>query len=330
MQKAAATQTVAEKAEKKIRRQEQRKQNLRLLKNQKILHAMILPGIIWMAIFCYWPMLGLIGAFQNYDPMKGFLRSEWVGLAHFKEMFQDELFVRSLVNMLGMSAVKIVFAIVMPIVFALLLNEIKNRKFKKLVQTASYLPHFISWVVVAGLFSIWLDKTGLVNDILMKLHIIKEPASYLNDTGKFWWLMAIIDTWKETGWWAIIYLAAIAGIPQEQYESAMVDGAGRIRRLISITLPSIKPTIMTVSTLSIGSMIYGGLSGSNMQQSMLFGNPLNYDASSILETYVIRMGLNKGRYSYAIAAGLILSVLSFLLYTTANKVSEKISGTSLY
>lgn len=119
MQKAAATQTVAEKAEKKIRRQEKRKQNLRLLKNQKILHAMILPGIIWMAIFCYWPMLGLIGAFQNYDPMKGFLRSEWVGLAHFKEMFQDELFVRSLVNMLGMSAVKIVFAIVMPIVFAL-------------------------------------------------------------------------------------------------------------------------------------------------------------------------------------------------------------------
>lgn len=311
-------------------KQRTRRRKKQLLKSQSILHAMAIPGVIWMLIFCYWPMLGLIGAFQEYDPVKGFLHSPFVGLAHFREMFQDELFLRSLINMLGLSAVKIVFAIVMPILFALLLNEIRAPRFKKLVQTASYLPHFISWVVVAGLFSIWLDKSGLINQLLLKLGLIDTPVSYLNSTRKFWFLMAMIDTWKETGWWAIIYLAAIAGIPQELYESAMVDGAGRVRRIFSITLPSIKPTIMTVTTLSIGSMIYGGLSGSNMQQSMLFGNPLNYDASSILETYVIRMGMNQGRYSYAIAAGLILSVLSFLLYTAANKASEKLSGTSLY
>lgn len=299
------------------------------MKNQKILQLMFLPGLIWMLIFCYWPMFGLIGAFQEFDPVKGFLGSEFVGLKHFKEMFSDSLFLRSMVNMIGLSLSKIVFAIVMPILFALLLNEIKNTHFKKIVQTASYLPHFISWVVVAGLFTMWLDKSGLINQILMHLNLVERPISYLNETKYFWILMAFIDTWKETGWWAIIYLAAIAGVPQELYESAMVDGAGRIRRIISITLPSIKPTVMTVMTLSIGSMIYGGLSGSNMQQSMLFGNPLNYDVSSILETYVIRMGMNQGRYSYAIAAGLILSVLSMLLYTAANKVSEKISGVSL-
>ncbi len=303
---------------------------LSLLKKQKVLQFMFLGGLIWMLIFCFWPMFGLIGAFQEYNITKGFIKSDFIGLKNFKEMFMDDLFIKSLINMLGLSFTKIVFAISMPILFAILLNEIRNPRFKKIVQTASYLPHFISWVVVAGLFTMWLDKSGLVNNILMQMKIVETPVSYLNEPKMFWLLMAFIDTWKETGWWAIIYLAAIAGINHELYESAMVDGAGRIRRILSITLPSIKPTIMTVTTLSIGSMIYGGLSGSNMQQSLLFGNPLNYDASSILETYVIRMGMNQGRYSYAIAAGLILAVMSFGLFSTANAVSKKISGVSIY
>jgi putative aldouronate transport system permease protein len=299
-------------------------------KQQKYLQLMVLPGLIWLAIFCYIPMAGLVAAFFEYNPFKGILHSPFVGLAHFKELFQDELFWNSVRNMFGLSLVKTLFSILMPIVFALMLNEIKNVTLKKIVQTASYLPHFISWVVVAGLFIMWLNTDGIVNHVLLSLGIIDTPMAYLNSPGGFWLWMAIIDTWKETGWWAIIYLAAIAAVPLEQYESALVDGAGRLRRIVSITLPSIKPTIMTVMILSIGSMIYGGLSGSNLQQSLLFGNALNYDNSMILETYIVNMGLSQGRFSYSIAAGLILSVLSFVLFSAANAVSRKLTKTSLY
>ncbi|WMT41778.1 ABC transporter permease subunit [Paenibacillus sp. D2_2] len=228
------------------------------LRQQKYLQLMVIPGLIWLFIFCYIPMAGLFAAFFEYNPFLGILKSPFVGFAHFKELFQDELFWKSVRNMFGLSLTKTGFAIVMPILFALMLNEIKNVTLKKIVQTASYLPHFISWVVVAGLFIMWLSTDGIVNHVLMSFGIIYEPQSHLNSPGGFWLWMAIIDTWKETGWWAIIYLAAIAAIPVEQYESAVVDGASRIRRIISITIPSIKPTIMIVVILSIGSMIYGG------------------------------------------------------------------------
>ncbi len=302
----------------------------KIIKNQKYLHIMAIPGIIWLVVFCYWPMLGLVGAFQEYDPIVGFMKSPFVGFAQYKELFSDSLFWNSIRNMLGLSITKTVFAILSPIVFAILVNEISSVRVKKIVQTASYLPHFISWVVVAGLFNMWLDKDGVINALLMSFGWINEPQSYLNSPGGFWILMALIDTWKETGWWAIIYLASIAGIPPEQYESAFVDGAGRIRRIFSITLPSIKNTIVTVLILNVGSMIYGGLSGSNLQQSLLFGNPLNYETSTILETYIFRMGINQGRFSYAIAAGLILSVLSFALFSITNYASKKIADSSLY
>lgn len=300
------------------------------IKQQKYLQIMALPGLIWLIVFCYFPMAGLFAAFFDYNPVQGIIKSPFVGFDHFKELFKDELFWRSVVNMFGLSLTKTVFAIVMPILFALMLNEIKNMTLKKIVQTASYLPHFISWVVVAGLFIMWLNTDGIVNHALMTLGFTEEPKAHLNSPGGFWLWMAIIDTWKETGWWAIIYLAAIAGIPSEQYESAVMDGATRIRRIVSITIPSIKPTIMIVVILSVGSMIYGGLSGSNMQQSLLFGNSLNYDNSMILETYIVNMGLSQGRFSYAIAAGLILSVLSFGLFSGANAISRKLTNTSLY
>jgi len=302
----------------------------KIFKAQKYLHMMAIPGILWLIIFCYMPMAGLIGAFQEYNPVKGILRSPFVGLAQYRDMITDDLFWGSIKNMLGMSLLKTLFAIVTPIVFALLLNEISHIRARIAIQTASYLPHFISWVVVAGLFTMWLDRDGMVNSILMSAHLIGAPQSYLNSSGSFWLLMAIIDSWKETGWWSIIYMAAIAGIPPELYESAVVDGAGRLQRVFSITLPSIRNTIMIVMTLNIGSMIYGGLSGSNLQQSLLFGNPLNYDSSTILETYVVRMGISQGRYSYAIAAGLILSVLSFAMFSMANYSSRKLTGESLY
>jgi putative aldouronate transport system permease protein len=253
-----------------------------------------------------------------------------VGLANFKELFSDELFWIAVKNMMGLSIVKIVFSIMSPIIFATLINEVRYPLFKKAAQTASYLPHFISWVVTAGIFSLWLDRGGVVNNFLVSAHLIEKPVSFLNSPGSFWLLMAIIDTWKETGWWAIIYLAAMSGISQELYEAAIVDGAGRIRRIVSITLPSIRSTIMVVFTLSVGGMIYGGLTGSNFQQSLLFGNPLNNSSSSILETYILKLGVNLGRFSYAIAAGLLLSVVSLALFSTANHISKKLTETSIY
>lgn len=303
---------------------------LKEFKKQKFLHLMAAPGIIWLIIFCYIPALGLITAFQEYDPIVGILKSPFVGLDQFKELLVDDLFWSSFRNTIGLSLIKIVFSITAPILFALLLNEIGNIHAKKIVQTASYLPHFISWVVVAGIFTMWLDKDGVVNQILLNLQLIKEPQSYLNTPGSFWILMAVIDTWKETGWWAIIYLAALAGIPVEMYEAAKVDGAGRIRMIFSITLPSIKSTIMIVTVLSIGSMIYGGLSGSNLNQSLLFGNVLNQESSQILESFIIKMGMAQSRFSFAAAAGLIQSVVSLGLFSAANYASRKLSQTSLY
>lgn len=303
---------------------------LQELRNQIYLHLMAIPGVIWLFVFCYLPMAGLITAFQEYNPIVGIRKSPFVGFAQYKELFSDNLFWNSFRNMLGLSLVKIIFSALAPIIFAILINEIGNASFKKIIQTASYLPHFISWVVVAGLFTIWLNSDGIINTTLINLHMIGEPKAFLNSPGAFWLWMAIIDTWKETGWWAIIYLAAITSIPVDLYESAIVDGAGRIKRIFSITIPSLKNTIVIVLILNIGSMIYGGLSGSNLQQSILFGNPLNYDNSMILESYIVNMGITQGRYSFATAAGLILSVMSLLLFSLANSVSRRFAKSSLY
>ena len=233
-------------------------------------------------------------------------------------------------NSFGLSLVKIVFSLPAPIIFAILVNEITSKNLKKTVQTASYLPHFISWVVIAGLFKIWLDSRGVVNDVFLSLGFIDKPVYFLMDPKMFWVLMAIIDTWKETGWWAIIYLASIAGISQEVYESAIVDGASKIKQIFYITLPSIKSTIVIVFILSMGSLIYGGLSGSNFNQSLLFGSQVNYSSSEILDTFVLRMGIQSARFSFATAAGLIQSLVSLLLFSSANWLSRKLGDTALY
>jgi len=302
----------------------------RTLYNQRLLHLMVLPGIIFLIIFNYIPVAGLFTAFQEYNPIKGITKSPFVGFAQFEELFKEDMFWASFKNTIGLSMVKITISFFAPIICAILINEVTRISLKKLVQTASYLPHFISWVIVGGLFTIWLNSDGIINHLLTSLNIIDKPQGFLNNPSGFWFWMALIDTWKETGWWAIIYIAAIAGIPPELYESASVDGAGRIRRIISITIPSIKDTIFIVLILSVGSLIYGGLTGSNLNQSLLFGNTLNYESSMILETYVIRMGLSLGRFSYATAAGLIQSIISLMLFSLANYSCRKIAKSSLY
>jgi len=306
---------------------------LKDLKKQIYLHIMALPGVIWLVVFAYLPLLGLVIVFQDYDFMKGYFHSPFVGLDQFKELFSDSIFWDALRNSVGMSVTKLAITFIIPIIFALMLNELKFLKIKRTIQTISYLPHFVSWVVVAGIFSLWLNDSGAINDALVKLNILKEPVTFLADPKKFWVIMAIMEGWKETGWWAIIYLAAIAGIPSEMFEAAFIDGASRVKQIFCIILPSIKSTIIILFILSVGGLIRGGVSGvtgSNFNQSLLFGNVLNRESSEIIDTYALRMGFQIGRFSLGSAASVVQSVLSVALFAAANWFSKKISDESVY
>lgn len=298
-------------------------------KSQPILQLMVLPGIIWFAIFAYMPMFGLIIVVQRFDPFKGYLNSPFVGLEHYRELFADASFWSALKNTVGLSSIKLLFSFFLPIIFALIMNEVRVVWFKKSVQTLSYLPHFISWVVIAGIFTYWLDRRGIFTDIIKFFGGSEPPVGVLMEPGKFWLTMGIIDIWKELGWWSTIYLAAITGIPQEMYEAAVVDGAGRYRRIWDITLPSIKPTIAIITIMNVSTLLTGGITGSNFNQSLLFGNALNRSTSEVLENYTLRMGLGLGRYSYGAAVGLLQSAIALVLFWLANYVSGKLTESKL-
>ena len=298
-------------------------------KSQPILQLMVLPGIIWFAIFAYMPMFGLIIVVQKFDPFKGYLNSPFVGLEHYKELFGDASFWSALRNTIGLSSLKMLFSFFLPIIFALIMNEVRITWFKKSVQTLSYLPHFISWVVIAGIFTYWLDRRGIFTDIIKLFGGSEPPVGVLMEPGKFWLTMAIIDIWKELGWWSTIYLAAITGISQELYEAAVVDGAGRFRRIWNITLPCIRPTIAIITIMNVSALLSGGITGSNFNQSLLFGNALNRSRSEVLDNYTLRMGLGLGRYSYGAAVGLLQSIVALILFWLANYVSGKLTETNL-
>lgn len=303
-------------------------------KRQFILQLFAWMGLAFMLVFNYIPMTGIIIAFKNYkltDGLMGFLTSEWVGMKWFIEFYNDIYFWPIIRNTINMSLWKLVFTFPMPILFALVLDELHSTKVKKVVQTVSYLPHFISWVVVSGLiFSFLNEATGLFNQLFLLLGIRETSFSVLASTDAFIPIVVVSDVWKEMGWWAIIFLAAIAGVDVSIYEAAKVDGAGRLRRIWNITLPSIKGTVIIVLILSIGNLFGGGISGSNFDQAYMLGNSANYSVSEIIQTYALDMGLAQGRYSYATALGLIQSVISLCLIILSNTISTKLSGTGLF
>ena len=299
------------------------------IKSQPILQLMVLPGIIWFAIFSYVPMFGLVIVFQKFDPFKGYLNSQWIGFKNFLDLFADEYFWSALVNTIGMSSYKLVLSFFLPIIFAILMNEVRITWFKKGVQTLSYLPHFISWVVIAGIFTYVFDRRGIFTDLTVFLGGKEPTVGILMDPSKFWPTMAWVDIWKSLGWWSTIYLAAITGISPELYEAAIVDGAGRFRRIWEITLPCIKPTIAIITIMNISAMLTGGIMGSNFNQSMLFGNALNRSASEVLDAYTLRMGLGLGRFSFAAASGLLQSIVALCLFGTANYLSGKLADSRL-
>ena len=295
------------------------------LADQRWLQLMAIPGVIWMVIFCYIPIYGISIAFLNYNIAKPMFAASFAGLSHFIEFFHDENFYLVMRNTLGISLLKLVFGFPLPIVFALLLNEIRSQKIKRPVQTISYLPHFLSWAVLGAMMMSWLGEEGLVNGIAMALGLQSGPIAYLAEPGMFWTISVLSEVWKELGWNAIIYLAAIAGVDPELYESASLDGAGRIRKMWSITLPSISGTIVLLLILNIAYMM-----GSNFDQILILTNQLNLDRSNTIDLYVYRMGIQAGRFSYSTAIGVFRSVISLILLLGANTVSRRLTEKSLF
>ncbi|WP_127534666.1 ABC transporter permease [Paenibacillus kobensis] len=292
---------------------------------QRYLQAMALLGVAWMIIFNYIPMYGIIIAFKDYDIIRPVSAAPWVGLEHFRELFEDENLKYVLKNTIGMSLIKLVIGFPLPILFALLMNELRSMMFKRWVQTISYLPHFLSWVILGGIMATWLADVGIVNKVLMALNFIKEPIFYLAEPKYFWSIVITSDIWKELGWSAIIYLAAISSISPELYEAATIDGAGRGQKMWNITLPSIKGTISILFILAIS-----GVLNSNFDQILVLRNQLNETSSNVIDVYVYQVGLLNGRYSYAAAVGLIKSIIALALLLGANNITKRLNNTSLF
>lgn len=304
----------------------------RQFRKQYPIHFFVWPGLVFLLIFSYVPMVGVIMAFKKYSISSGIMgifTSPWVGFKNFTEFFNEINFWIILRNTLGLSILKTVFVFPIPILFAIMVCETRNIIFRKLVQTVSYLPHFISWVIVAGLsFTFFSEDFGVFNEAFKNLGMKTVP--FLTTPDYFWFLAVITDVWKESGWWAIIFIAAITSIDQALFEAATIDGAGRIDGIRYIVLPSISGAISVVLILSLGNLLGGGLSGSNFEQCMLLGNDLNLSRSEIIQTYTLKVGLGQARYSYAAAVGLLQSVISVILIFGSNAFSKKFSGTGLF
>ncbi|WP_127584990.1 ABC transporter permease [Paenibacillus koleovorans] len=282
-----------------------------------------LPGILHFLIFKYIPLGGNLIAFQNYSMFKGILDSDWVGFDHFVRMFTYAEFYQTLRNTLLLSLYSIVFGFPAPLLLALLLNEVRLGWVKRPVQTLLYLPHFLSWVIVGGLFINVLSIDGVLGIMLQGLGV--KPVDYLTEPGLFRTVLVSIGIWKEVGWGMIIYLAAIAGINPQLYEAAMVDGAGRWRRMWSITLPSLLPAIVVLFLLRIGNVL-----DSNVEQVLVFLNPLVRETGEVIDTYVYRVGLLSSQFSYTTAIGMFKSVIGLLLVILMNRLSKKLTGESIY
>jgi putative aldouronate transport system permease protein len=305
----------------------------RLLK-ERDLQIMAWLGIAWMLIFNYAPMYGLLVGFKkNYritDSLFSFKflvsqAADNFGFQHFIAFFNDPDFSDIILNTLGISVLKLLIGFPLPIIFALFLNELKHARFKRVVQTISYLPHFLSWVVLGGILTTWLSDSGFINEILVSAGVLKQGVTFLAYPQYFWGIVVISDVWKELGWSAIIYLAAIAGIDQDIYEAAEIDGAGRFRRMWSITLPCIKGTVTVLFILAIG-----GLLNSNFDQIFVLWNTLNASRSTVIDIYTYNVAMRSMRFSYATAIGLFKSVIAFVLLFIANNVTKKINDVSLF
>ena len=281
--------------------------------------------MIYGFIFCYLPLAGWLMAFENYKPKEGFFHSKFIGLAKFRQLFLDDGFIHVIRNTLAMGVINLVTTMVAAIVFAILLNEVKSQGGKKVVQTISYLPHFLSWIIVTGILHDALSGTGIVNDLLLRFHLLKEPLNFFAYPKYFWWIVAFANVWKETGWNAIIYLASITAIDTSLYEAAAIDGAGRWARIKYITLPGIKPTIIILLLMNAGNVLNAGF-----EVQYLLGNGLVQSVSQTIDIYVLKWGISQGDYSLGTAAGIFKSVVSISIILIANEMAKRAGEERLF
>ena len=298
-----------------------------------MLHLMILPSLLATILFNYLPLYGIIIAFKRYDVFTGIWASPWAfnnGFEHFIDFFKAPNFSVVLRNTLVISALKLGLLSLPPVLLALMLNEVIQPGFKKTVQTVSYLPHFISWVVVGGMMYNFLRPTpeSPFNALLLSLGLVAEPIDLIADKSFFWPLLVLSDFWKEVGWGSIIYLAVIAGIDQEMYEACEIDGGGRWTKAIHITWPHLLGTFMILLILRCSQIMQG--TGDTFDQVFVLGNPFNRGVSDIFDTLILRVGLEHGRYSYATAAGLFKSVINLAILLTVNNLSKRLTGKGLF
>lgn len=288
------------------------------------LYLMVLPAVILILLFKYMPMYGVLIAFKDYNLMQGVWGSDWVGFQYFRELFMFDEFPRVVRNTVMISLMKLLVGFPIPIVLALLLNELKFAKFKRMVQTITYLPHFISWVIIGGLAIDMLSpSSGIINRIIEMLGF--EPIFFMSDEGLFRWILVGSDVWKEAGWGAIIYLAALLGINDELYQAATVDGANRMRQIWHISLPGLKSTIIIILLLRIGHILDAGF-----EQILVMYNPTVYDVADIIDTYVFRVGLGSMQFGLTTAAGLFKSVIGCILLVVANAIARKMGEEGIF
>ncbi|MCM3128416.1 MULTISPECIES: ABC transporter permease subunit [unclassified Paenibacillus] len=289
----------------------------------KYLYLMMLPVVAYYLIFHYTPMYGAVIAFKDYTPIKGILGSDWVGMKHFIDFFDSYYFWRILKNTLLISLYSLLFEFPMPILLALLINEVRQRRFKRVVQTITYMPYFISLVVICGIITDFTNADGLINHLFMWLGY--DGQAMLQRPELFRPIYILSEIWQRIGWESIIYIAALTSIDQEQYEAARIDGANRLKQMFYITLPGILPTITIMLILRMGNLLNVGF-----EKIILLYNPVTYETADVISSFVYRKGLLEFGWSYSSAVGLFNSVINLVLLVTANYISRRVSNNSLW
>ncbi|WP_042166598.1 ABC transporter permease [Paenibacillus gorillae] len=304
-----------------------RKSWLGKLAEQRTLLLMSVPFVLWLLVFRYIPVWGWSIAFQQFRPGTSPFDQEWVGFRNFKFLFQDENFYQVMRNTLAMSLINLVLGFVTAIVLAILLNELRSVVFKRTVQTISYLPHFISWVVASSIIvtALSTESSGIINLILMKLGIIQEPILWLAEGKYFWGILGISEVWKNLGWNTIIYLTAITTIDPAQYEAAEIDGANRLQRILYVTLPGLKSVIVILLIMNLGNILESGF-----EPQYLLGNGLTAEYSENLDLFVLKYGIAMGNFSLATAAGVFKTVISIILLFGANHIAKRLGQPRLF
>ena len=294
---------------------------LKEIYRQRQLHWMVLPGVAFMIVFNYIPIYGIIIAFKNYTVIDTISSAPWVGLENFRIILHDSFFWEAVGNTLAISMMKLGLGFAIPIILAIMIFEMRDGKLKKFIQTVSYIPHFFSWIVLGGMMISWLSTNGFINQVLMSLGMMDKGVNHLLDPDKYCWIAVLSDLWKEVGWGTILYLAGMSRIDPTFYEAARIDGATKLTQIRTITLPLLTPIISLNLILNVS-----GILGSNLDQTLVLMNSQNQNKSEVINSFVYKMGLTQGDFSYATAVGLGIAIISVILLVITDRVTRKLNN----